>query len=80
VRSRGYRIMAQRMMDQLGQPCELSVNPRDTSELLGYRRSTISELIFSYSFDEKLPRGYIRGRSARESACIQVQDILEYIV
>ena len=80
VRSRGYGIMAQRMMDQLGQPCELSVNPRDASELLGYKRSTISELIFSYSFDEKLPRGYIRGRSARESACIQVRDILEYIV
>jgi histone acetyltransferase (RNA polymerase elongator complex component) len=80
VRSRGYRIMARRMVDALGEGCELVVNPRDIPELLGYKRSTISELIFSYSFDEKLPRGYIRGRSGRESACIQLQDILEYIL
>jgi hypothetical protein len=68
------------MVDALGEDCELVVNPRDIPELLGYKRSTISELIFSYSFDEKLPRGYIRGRSGRESACIQLQDILEYIL
>jgi histone acetyltransferase (RNA polymerase elongator complex component) len=80
VRSRGYRIMAQQVMDELGTDCELSVHPRDLPELLGYRRETVSDLRFHYSFDEKLPRGYLRGRSGRESSCIQLRDILEYIL
>jgi histone acetyltransferase (RNA polymerase elongator complex component) len=80
VRSLGYRIMAGHMMDKLGEGCELIVNPRDIPELLGFRRDTILNLRFTYSFDETLPRGYIKGRSVRESACIQLQDILEYIL
>jgi histone acetyltransferase (RNA polymerase elongator complex component) len=80
VRSLGYRIMARRMMDILGNECELVVNPSAITELLGFKRNNISGLRFSYSFDATLPRGYIRGRSGRESACIQLQDILEYIL
>jgi len=80
VRSHGYRIMARRIMDVLGSGCELSVHPRDLPELLGYRRKTVSDLRFHYSFDEKQPRGYLKGRAARESSCIQLRDILEYIL
>lgn len=80
VRSLGYRIMARRVMDELGSGCELSVHPRDLPELLGYRRETVSDLRFHYSFDDKLPRGYLKGRAARESSCIQLRDILEYIL
>lgn len=80
VRAQGYRIMAQRMTDVLGGGCELTVNPRDLTELLGYRRSTVLELSFSWRSDDTVPRGCIRAKSARESACIQLQDILEYIL
>jgi histone acetyltransferase (RNA polymerase elongator complex component) len=80
VRSLGYRMMAQQMVDELGTGCELSVHSRAIPELVGYRRSTLKELRFSFSFDDTLPRGYIRAYGSRESACIQLQDILEYIL
>ncbi|HVN70774.1 MAG TPA: radical SAM protein [Desulfomonilia bacterium] len=81
VRAFGYRMMAQRMVDELGDGCELQVHSRDIPELIGYRRSTLEDLRFSYSFNDALPRGYIRAYDAsRESACIQLQDILEYIL
>jgi histone acetyltransferase (RNA polymerase elongator complex component) len=80
VRARGYRIMAQRLMSVLGPNCELKVHSTVIPELVGYERSTLRELKFSYSFDDTLPRGYIRAYGSRESSCIQLQDILEYIL
>lgn len=80
VRARAYRFMAARAISILGEGCRLVVNPRDVPELVGYRRGTARELNFSYSFDETIPRGTIRGDAAPESTCIQLQDILEYIL
>jgi histone acetyltransferase (RNA polymerase elongator complex component) len=80
VRAKGYRIMAQQMVDKLGEGCKLTVHSRDIPELVGYRRGTLKELKFSFSFDDTLPSGYIRAYASRESTCIQLQDILEYIL
>jgi histone acetyltransferase (RNA polymerase elongator complex component) len=80
VRAKGYRMMAQRMVDKLGEGCKLTVHSRDIPVLVGYRRRTLKELNFSFSFDDTLPRGYIRAYASRESTCIQLQDILEYIL
>ena len=80
VRALGYRIMAGRIVSKLGKGCEMKVFSKDIPELVGYRRSTLKDLNFSFSFDDTLPRGYIRAYASRESACIQLQDILEYIL
>jgi len=80
VRASGYRIMAGRIVSKLGKGCEMKVSSRDIPELVGYRRSTLKDLNFSFSFDDTLPRGYISAVASRESACIQLQDILEYIL
>jgi histone acetyltransferase (RNA polymerase elongator complex component) len=80
VRALGYRIMAGRIVSTLGKGCEMKVSSRDIPELVGYRRSTLKDLKFSFSFDDTLPRGYIRAYASRESTCIQLQDILEYIL
>lgn len=79
VRARAFRVMAMRAIDALGRDCMLSVNPRDVPELVGFRRQTLRELNFMYSFDDTIPRGTIRARAGSESTCIQLQDILEYI-
>ncbi len=79
VKAHAFRIMATRAMDALGGACTLTVNPRDVPELVGYRRANERDLKFQYSFDETIPRGYVRAHDGRESACIQLQDILEYI-
>jgi histone acetyltransferase (RNA polymerase elongator complex component) len=80
VKAHAYRIMARRAMQTLGGACTLTVNPRDIPELVGYGRANEHELKFQYSFDEAIPRGYVRAHDGRESACIQLQDILEYIL
>lgn len=80
VRARAYRMMARRAIETLGEGCALEVNPRDVPELVGYRRRTADELDFLYSFNETIPRGTIRAHAGSESACIQLQDILEYIL
>jgi hypothetical protein len=72
--------MAGRIVSKLGKGCEMKVFSKDIPELVGYRRSTLKDLNFSFSFDDTLPRGYIRAYASRESACIQLQDILEYIL
>ncbi|HOS97393.1 MAG TPA: radical SAM protein [Deltaproteobacteria bacterium] len=79
VKAHAFRIMATRAMDTLGGSCVLAVNPRDIPELVGHGRANKRELMFQYSFDEAIPRGYIRAQDGRESTCIQLQDILEYI-
>ncbi|MDT8273434.1 MAG: hypothetical protein RRA35_09615, partial [Desulfomonilia bacterium] len=61
-------------------PTGLRVNPSDASDLLGYRRKTIEELKFSYSFDETLPRGYVGSDGQGERACLHLGDIIEYIL
>jgi histone acetyltransferase (RNA polymerase elongator complex component) len=80
VRAHGYAMMAEKAVQRLGKGCELSVNPRDIPELVGYRGRTRDRLGFLYSFHETIPRGTIRARAASESTCIQLQDILEYIL
>lgn len=80
VRAYGYRIMASQVVDRLGQGCTITVNPADLSALLGHRRTTVSEMNFSFSFDAALPRGYIRADAGPESACIQLEDILGYVL
>lgn len=80
VRAKGYRIMAQRLVSVLGTNCKLAVHSTVIPELVGHGRSTVKDLKFSYSFDDTLPRGYIRAYGSRESSCIQLQDILEYIL
>jgi len=80
VRARGYRMMAQRLVSSPAGFTDLKVNSTAVTELIGYRRDTLQDLKFSFSFDDTLPRGYIRAYAARESACIQLQDILEYIL
>lgn len=80
VRAKGYRIMAEQAIRILGKGCKITVHTRDIPELVGYRRSTLKELNFSFSFDDTLPRDTIGAVAARESTCIQLQDILEYIL
>lgn len=70
VRARGYGIMAQSLVGLLGRGCKLSVNSKAVPELVGYKRSSLKELDFSFSFDDTIPRGYIRAGDPRESACI----------
>lgn len=80
VRAKAYEMMAARAVGTLGQGCIIAVNPRDVPELVGYRRETVQRYGFLYSFQETLPRGTIRANAASESTCIQLQDILEYIL
>jgi len=80
VRARGFRIMAQQLVARGGNSTGLRVNPSDASDLLGYRRKTIEELKFSYSFDETLPRGYVGSDGQGERACLHLGDIIEYIL
>jgi len=80
VKAKAYRIMAQRLMQASGRDTHLLVHPHDVSELLGYRRNTVKTLRFSYSFQENLPRGYVEVKGAAESGCLQLKDIIEYIL
>ncbi|HHO76400.1 MAG TPA: radical SAM protein [Deltaproteobacteria bacterium] len=80
VKAKAYRIMTQRLMEHAGSNVQVLVHPKDVSELLGYRRNNIEELCFSYSFDEDLPRGYVQMKGATERGCIQLKDIIEYIL
>jgi len=80
VKARAFRIMAGRLMNEVGADAEFLVHPRDIPELVGYRRQNIEDLHFSYSFDEMLPRGYIQAKGASERGCLQLRDIIEYIL
>jgi len=80
VKARAFRIMAEKLMHEMGVGDELVVHPRDIPELVGYKRQNIEALRFSYSFDEQLPRGYIQAKGASERGCVQLQDIIEYIL
>ncbi|MGC9325426.1 MAG: elongator complex protein 3 [Desulfomonilia bacterium] len=80
VRAQGFRILAEHLLADRMLPVRLSVNPRDLPDLLGYRRKTVEDLKFSYSFDETLPRGYMRIQDQGERACLQLRDIIEYIL
>jgi len=80
VKSKAYWIMARRMVDVCGPGAELRVHPRDLQELIGYKRRNIKDISFSYSFDETLPRGYVKAFGPRESACVQLNDIIGYIL
>jgi len=80
VRARACRIMAGMLMERFGSPLELEVNPAGISELLGYQNENIGELRFFYSFNDRLPRGYVQARNAVERGCLQLKDIIEYIL
>ena len=80
VKARAFRIMAGKLMHEVGGDAEFLVHPRDIPELVGYRRQNIEDLHFSYSFDEQIPRGYIQAKGAAERGCLQLQDIIEYIL
>lgn len=80
VKARAYRIMTQRLISLVGGDAEFLVHPRDIPELVGYKRRNIEDLRFSYSFDEQLPRGYIQAKGAAERGCLQLEDIIEYIL
>jgi histone acetyltransferase (RNA polymerase elongator complex component) len=80
VRARAYRIMARKLMCEMGSDLQFLVHPRDIPELVGYRKKNIKDLCFSYSFDELLPRGYIQVKGERERGCLQLKDIIEYIL
>jgi histone acetyltransferase (RNA polymerase elongator complex component) len=80
VKARAFRIMAENLMHETGAGAQFVVHPRDIPELVGYRRQNIEDLHFSYSFDEQIPRGYIQAKGASERGCLQLQDIIEYIL
>ncbi len=80
VKARAYRIMAQRLMDEAGRDVQLLVHSRDVPELVGYHRENINDLCFAYSFDDRLPRGYLRAKGLTERGCVQLKDIIEYIL
>jgi len=80
VKARGYRIMAGILKERFGEDLHLTVHPDVASELLGYRRENIHELVFFYSFDDRLPRDYVQARGDRERGCLQLRDIIEYIL
>lgn len=80
VKSRAYRVMAGMLKERFGSPLELQVHPSDIPELLGYQKENIDELCFFYSFDDRLPRGHVQVKGAAERGCLQLKDILEYIL
>ncbi|MBN2297521.1 MAG: radical SAM protein [Deltaproteobacteria bacterium] len=80
VKAKAYRIMVKKLMQSAGSDIHILVHPKDVSELLGYRRNNIEELCFSYSFDKDMPRGYVQLKGATERGCIQLKDIIEYIL
>ncbi|MFY9399312.1 MAG: radical SAM protein [Desulfomonilia bacterium] len=80
VKARGYRIMASVLGQRFGTGLHLEVNPGSVPELLGFKGENIHELGFSYSFDPRLPRDYMQVRGASERGCLQLKDIIEYIL
>ncbi len=80
VRSEAYRIMAGFAMGRFGGGARLVVSPRHASELLGPGRATLKELTFSYAYDDTIPRGVLRVEAGADTACIQLRDIIDYIL
>ena len=80
VKARGYRVMTGVLKERFGNELDLKVHPDSVSELIGYRKENIDEFGFIYSFDERLPRDYVQVRGAVERGCLQLKDILEYIL
>lgn len=80
VKARGYRIMASVLGQRFGKDLHLEVNPGSVPELLGYKVENIQEMGFAYSFDPRLPRDYVKARGTSERGCLQLKDIIEYIL
>lgn len=80
VKAKAYRIMAGILMERYGNDVQFEIHPLDIPELLGYKRENVKDLCFSYSFDHRLPRGYIRVKGESERGCLQPKDIIEYIL
>lgn len=80
VKARSYRIMTEVLMERFGPDVEFEIHPLDIPELLGYKRENVKDLCFSYSFDERLPREYIRVKGEAERGCLQPRDIIGYIL
>lgn len=80
VRSEAYRLMAGLALSRHGGGARLVVNPRSLCELLGPGRANARELTFAYGCDDTLPVGTLRVEAGTDRACIQLQDILEYIL
>lgn len=80
VKARGYRVMAGVLKERFGGELDLEVHPDSVPELIGYQKENIDELGFIYSFDERLPRDYVQVRGAVERGCLQLKDIIEYIL
>ncbi|HPC46527.1 MAG TPA: radical SAM protein [Deltaproteobacteria bacterium] len=80
VRSEAYRIMAASAVDMFGPGCRLTVNPKSLCELIGHGRGTVENLTFAYDCDDTVPWGEVRVRAGDKGACIQLKDILEYIL
>lgn len=80
VKARGYRVMASVLKERFGDELDLEVHPDSVPELIGYRKENIDELGFNYSFDERLPRDCVQVRGAVERGCLQLKDIIEYIL
>ncbi|MEA2102067.1 MAG: radical SAM protein [Thermodesulfobacteriota bacterium] len=76
VKSRGYAIMAKRLLSSGSKDPVLRVNPRSVSELLGYRRKNITELGFSFVADPDIPLECI----CKENTCLYFKDIIDYIL
>jgi histone acetyltransferase (RNA polymerase elongator complex component) len=80
VKARAFRVMARVLLERYGQGVELEVHPSNISELLGYKGDNRKDLGFSFSFNDYLPRGYVRAKGAAERGCLQPKDIIEYIL
>jgi len=80
VKARGYRVMAGVLKQRFGGELDLVVHPDSVSELIGYQKENIEELRFIYSFDQRLPRDCVQVRGAVERGCLQLKDIIGYIL